>query len=109
MLCESLNPLHLKHVPQYPSTPHGCLKVAQVELKRDSRVKALLDGTHFRHILNYLRDPVSFSLSPDLTEAQRAELTVEVQFYGLLDRMMPVVGPGGLLTSLSNALRTLVS
>ena len=37
------------------------------------------------------REPGSFTLSPDLTEAQRAELTVEVQFYGLLDRMMPVV------------------
>jgi hypothetical protein len=35
--------------------------------------------------------PVMFTLSPDLTETQRSELAVEVQFYGLLDRMLPVV------------------
>jgi hypothetical protein len=51
------------------------------------------DGTHFRHIVNFLRDPVSFTLSPDLTEAQSAELAVEVQFYGLLRLMMPTAVP----------------
>jgi hypothetical protein len=51
--------------------------------------KALLEGTHFRHIINHLRDPASFKLSPDLTEAQKAELAVEAQFYGLLRRVMP--------------------
>jgi len=34
-------------------------------------------------------DPVSFTLTPDLTEAQRGELAVEAEFYGLRDRMMP--------------------
>jgi len=34
-------------------------------------------------------EPVSFVLSPDLTGAERAELAVELQFYGLLDRVMP--------------------
>ena len=33
--------------------------------------------------------PVSFRLNPDLTEAQRGELAVESEFYGLRDRMMP--------------------
>ena len=34
-------------------------------------------------------DPVCYKLSPDLTDGQRAELAVEAQFYGLLDRVMP--------------------
>ena len=34
-------------------------------------------------------EAVSFTLSPDLTQSQRAELAVELQFYGLLERMMP--------------------
>jgi hypothetical protein len=49
------------------------------------------DGTHFRHILNFLRDPVQKNklLSSDATEGQREELKKELDFYGLLDRMMP--------------------
>ena len=38
-------------------------------------------------------DPVSFTLSKDLTESQRDELAVEVQFYGLLRLMMPTAVP----------------
>ena len=34
-------------------------------------------------------EPASFTLSTDLTEAQRGELAVEAAFYGLRDRMMP--------------------
>jgi hypothetical protein len=33
--------------------------------------------------------PVSFTLRPDLTGPQRAELAVELEFYGLLNRVMP--------------------
>jgi hypothetical protein len=32
---------------------------------------------------------VSYKLSPDLTDGQKAELAVEAQFYGLLDRVIP--------------------
>jgi hypothetical protein len=39
--------------------------------------------------LNFLRDAGSFELSLDMTEGQTNELAVELQFYGLLDRMMP--------------------
>jgi hypothetical protein len=53
------------------------------------------DGTHFRHILNFLRDPVNFTVSSDMTESQRKELEVEGRFYGLLDRMMPEPEPPG--------------
>jgi hypothetical protein len=38
-------------------------------------------------------DPVSFTLNPDLTAAERGELAVEVQFYGLLRLMMPTEVP----------------
>ena len=38
-------------------------------------------------------DPVSFKLTSTLTEEQRVELAVEVQFYGLLRRMMPTAVP----------------
>ena len=36
-------------------------------------------------------EAVNFILSSDLTEAQRGELAVEAQFYGLLRLMMPTV------------------
>jgi hypothetical protein len=52
------------------------------------------DGAHFRHVLNYLREPVAdFELSSDITEGQRGELRKELEFYGLLDRMMPTPAP----------------
>jgi len=38
-------------------------------------------------------EPVCFKLSSALTEEQRAELAVEVQFYGLLRLMMPTEVP----------------
>jgi hypothetical protein len=46
-------------------------------------------ASHFHSTL----EPVSFQLSPDLTEVQRRELAVEAEFYGLLDRMMPPAVP----------------
>jgi hypothetical protein len=53
------------------------------------------DGKHFGHVLNFLRDPVNYTvMSSDATEAQqRKELQVEVRFYGLLDYMMPEPKP----------------
>jgi hypothetical protein len=48
------------------------------------------DGRNFHYTLNFLRDSAgSFKLSSDVTEEQRDELAVELEFYGLLDRMMP--------------------
>jgi hypothetical protein len=45
------------------------------------------DGTHFRHILNFLRQPEGFSV--DLPVAQLKELKRECEYYGLLDDMFP--------------------
>jgi hypothetical protein len=47
------------------------------------------DGVHFRHILNHLRSPGRYTRGSDLTEGQKDELAVELEFYGLLDQMMP--------------------
>jgi hypothetical protein len=48
------------------------------------------DGRHFIYILNFLRDSGGFKLnSRALGDAQREELVVELEFYGLLDRAMP--------------------
>jgi hypothetical protein len=45
------------------------------------------DGTHFRHILNFLRQPEEFSV--DLPEGQLKELKKECAYYGLLEVMFP--------------------
>jgi hypothetical protein len=48
------------------------------------------DGRHFHYVLNFLRDPVErYKLNSDLTEGQREELMVELEYFGLLDRMLP--------------------
>jgi hypothetical protein len=48
------------------------------------------DGAHFRHILNFLRDPVEkYKLNANLNEGHREELMVELEYFGLLDRMLP--------------------
>lgn len=39
------------------------------------------DGTHFRHVLNFLREPTSFSV--ELPPAQMRELHKEAEFYGV--------------------------
>ena len=39
------------------------------------------DGSRFRHILDYLRDPTGFELNADLTTAQRRELLKEAEFF----------------------------
>ena len=56
------------------------------------------DGTHFRHILNFLRNPEKFQLN--LSGEHRIELIGEVKYYGLEDVMFPFkktedVGGGG--------------
>lgn len=45
------------------------------------------DGTHFRFILNFLRDPEHFSV--DLPASHKEELKRETDYYGLTDLMFP--------------------
>jgi hypothetical protein len=49
------------------------------------------DGTHFRHILNFLRSPEDFSVL--LTDAEKMELLRECEFYGLQDLLMSSRNP----------------
>ena len=46
------------------------------------------DGTHFRHILNFLRDTTNFTL--ELPTDQMKELLVETEYYGLTSSMTAV-------------------
>jgi len=74
-----------------PDTYLASLFSGRFELTTDAEGVYFIDrdGRHFHHILNCLRDFGRFELSSDVTEEQRKELAVEVEFYGLLDRMMP--------------------
>jgi hypothetical protein len=45
------------------------------------------DGTHFRHILNFLRQPEGFKV--DLPEGQLDELKRECEYFGVRDKMFP--------------------
>ena len=74
-----------------PDTYLESLFSGRFELTTDAEGAYFIDrdGRHFHHILNCLRDCGRFELSSDLTEGQRKELAVEVEFYGLLDHMMP--------------------
>jgi len=74
-----------------PATYFASLFSGRFELTLDAEGTYSIDrdGIHFRHILNFLRDAGSFKLSSEVTEGQKEELAVELQFYGLLDRMMP--------------------
>ena len=55
------------------------------------------DGTHFRHILNYLRDKTV----PDLYPSERKQLLVEARYYNItglvreLEAQSSVQGMGG--------------
>jgi hypothetical protein len=81
----------LQTLTSVPATYFASLFSGRFELTLDTEGSYSIDrdGIHFRHILNFLRDAGSFELSSDMTEGQRKELAVELQFYGLLDRMMP--------------------
>ena len=59
----------------------------QYELKREADGSYFLDrdGTHFRHILNYLRDDsLDYSTLPNESKALR-ELMREAKYYQLTD------------------------
>jgi len=57
-----------------------------IQFTRDGRVFIDRDGTHFRHILNFLRDPESWRLT-DKDKQLVEELRIEAKFYALEDPM----------------------
>ena len=75
-----------------PHTYFASLFSGRFELTSDAKGAYFIDrdGKNFHYILNFLRDSGSFKLSSNMMEElQRDELAVELEFYGLLDRMMP--------------------
>jgi len=81
----------LQTLTSAPDTFLASMFSGRFELQPDAEGVYFIDrnGTHFGHILDYLRDTGSFTLSPAVTGPQRAELASELQFYGLLERVMP--------------------
>mmetsp|Transcript_36123 Transcript_36123/g.88991 ORF Transcript_36123/g.88991 Transcript_36123/m.88991 type:complete len:393 (+) Transcript_36123:296-1474(+) len=81
----------LQTLTSVPDTFLASMFSGRFNLQPDAEGVYFIDrnGTHFCHILDYLRDPGSFTLSPAMAGGARAELAVEAKFYGLLDRMMP--------------------
>jgi hypothetical protein len=47
------------------------------------------DGTHFRHILNFLRNPEGYVI--DLSPSHKEELRQEARYYGLEEEMFPFI------------------
>jgi len=84
----------LQTLTSVPDSYFGSLFSGRFEQHPDAEGVYFIDrdGTHFRHILNHLRDPGSFTLSPAMPYERRAEIIMEFQFYGLLDRVMPYYG-----------------
>jgi hypothetical protein len=81
----------LKTLTSVPATYFASLFSGRFALELDAEGTYSIDrdGRYFHYILNFLRDAGGFGLSSDMTEGEREELAVELQFYGLLDRMMP--------------------
>ena len=53
----------------------------KIEKDKDGAIIINLDGTHFRIILNFLRD----NILPDLTPTVKQELMKEAEYYQLDD------------------------
>jgi hypothetical protein len=87
----------LQTLTSVPGTYFASLISGRFELTLNAEGAYFIDrdGSHFRHILNFMREPVEegYTLSSDVTEGHRGELTKELEFYGLLDRMLPMPSP----------------
>ncbi|KAJ1407152.1 BTB/POZ protein [Ochromonadaceae sp. CCMP2298] len=80
----------IKTLIRFPDAPFAKI-LSDLEPRRDDAVTANLhlfidrDGTHFRHILNFLRSPESYKV--ELRGSDMRELRSECIYYGL-DKMM---------------------
>jgi hypothetical protein len=79
----------LTTLQRFPETMIGAMFSGRHALPLDDGGYFFIDrdGTHFRHILNFLRQPEGFSV--DLPAAQLKELKKECAYYGLLEVMFP--------------------
>jgi hypothetical protein len=74
---------------RFPDTMIGCMFSGRHALPKgkDGYFFIDRDGTHFRHILNFLRSPESYK--PVLTNAEAEELLGECKYYGIDQLMFP--------------------
>lgn len=76
---------------RFPDTMIGAMFSGRHALPLDEEGYHFIDrdGTHFRHILNFLRSPESFEI--DLTGSSLKELKSECHYYGILELMFPFI------------------
>lgn len=76
---------------RFPDTMIGAMFSGRHALPLDEEGYHFIDrdGTHFRHILNFLRSPESFEI--DLSGSSLKELKSECAYYGILGLMFPFV------------------
>jgi hypothetical protein len=77
---------------RFPDTMIGCMFSGRHALPKgeDGYFFIDRDGTHFRHILNFLRSPESYK--PGLKGAEEVELLGECKYYGIDQLMFPPTG-----------------
>ncbi|KAJ1389783.1 BTB/POZ protein [Ochromonadaceae sp. CCMP2298] len=73
---------------RFPDSMIGCMFSGRHTLPQgeDGYFFIDRDGTHFRHILNFLRSPEGYKVS-GLTDAEKEELRRECEYYGI-DQLM---------------------
>ncbi len=83
--------ISLSTLRQYPNTMLGAMFSGRHTLIADTDGSYFIDrdGTHFRHILNFLRSPNESHAGLNLAPAAMEELRCECDYYGLLDLMFP--------------------
>jgi hypothetical protein len=79
---------------RFPDTMMGCMFSGRHTLPKgeDGYFFIDRDGTHFRHILNFLRSPESYKM--DVGGADTKELRRECEYYCLDELMFPVTTTG---------------
>ncbi|KAJ1428271.1 hypothetical protein B484DRAFT_479726 [Ochromonadaceae sp. CCMP2298] len=74
---------------RFPDTMIGCMFSGRHTLPQgeDGHFFIDRDGTHFRHILNFLRSPGGYKVSLEMGGADERELRSECEYYGI-DQLM---------------------
>ena len=85
----------LTTLTRFPDTMIGAMFSGRHQLTVDESGHYFIDrdGTHFRHILNYLRCPEEFDVE-SMDAGHVKELRKEVKYYGL-DSLMQVINNAG--------------
>lgn len=81
----------LTTLTRFPTTMLGAMFSGRHPLKKNDAGAYFVDrdGLHFRHILNFLRNPESWKLN--LEANLKEELKCEAEFYGLCNLMFPFI------------------